>query len=100
MLARQGWIETPTQMSALTEYGLYDHIWQCPTVAVPLALDDAEGELIVMRPISSQRAMTATPVELPAPLIAQLRETILALSGVCGLALDITSKPPGTIEWE
>jgi len=87
-------------MTALTEYGLYDHIWQCPTVAVPLALDDVEGELIVARPISSQRAMTATPVELPASLIAQLREAILALPGVCGLALDITSKPPGTIEWE
>ena len=58
------------------------------------------GELIVVRPVHSARAMTATPVELPAPLLDELREGILALDGVSGLALDVTSKPPGTIEWE
>jgi GMP synthase (glutamine-hydrolysing) len=87
-------------MSALTEHGLYDEIWQCPTVLVPLALDDSEGELVVVRPVRSQRAMTAAPVELPSMLLDQIRTAILALPGVSGLALDITSKPPGTIEWE
>jgi GMP synthase (glutamine-hydrolysing) len=87
-------------MSALTNHGLYDEIWQCPTVLVPLAFDDTEGELVVIRPVRSQRAMTATPVELPAPMVDEVRETILALPGVGGLALDVTSKPPGTIEWE
>ena len=33
-------------------------------------------------------------------LLAELRRDILALDGVSGLALDLTSKPPGTIEWE
>jgi len=87
-------------MTALTNHGLYDDIWQCPTVLVPLAFDDADGELVVIRPVRSQRAMTATPVELPAAMADEVREAILALPGIGGLALDITSKPPGTIEWE
>jgi GMP synthase (glutamine-hydrolysing) len=87
-------------MSALSEHGLYDDIWQCPTVLVPLALGESEGELVVIRPVKSLRAMTATPVEFPPAVLEHLRTTILALPGVSGLALDITSKPPGTIEWE
>ncbi len=87
-------------MSALSEHGLYDDIWQCPTVLVPLALGDEEGELVVVRPIKSQRAMTAMPVEFPPPVLDHLRAAILAIPGVSGLGLDITSKPPGTIEWE
>ena len=45
-------------------------------------------------------AMTATPVELPLRLVTVLRTEILELDGVSGLTLDVTSKPPGTIEWE
>jgi GMP synthase PP-ATPase subunit len=44
--------------------------------------------------------MTAIPAALPPALLAELREKVLALPGVSGLALDVTSKPPGTIEWE
>jgi GMP synthase PP-ATPase subunit len=44
--------------------------------------------------------MTARPAPLPQDLIGELRATILSLPGVSGLCLDITSKPPGTIEWE
>lgn len=37
----------------------------------------------------------------PSPaLVHELRTAIFALDGVSGLALDITTKPPGTIEWE
>jgi GMP synthase (glutamine-hydrolysing) len=87
-------------MDGLRRHGLYDEIWQCPTVLVPLELDGAGRELVIVRPIHSERAMTATPASLPAPLVAELRQGILALPGVSGLALDVTSKPPGTIEWE
>ena len=87
-------------MSALVTHGLYDEILQCPTVLVPLQLEDTSGELVIVRPVHSQRAMTARAVELPEPLLDELRREILALDGVCGLALDLTSKPPGTIEWE
>ncbi len=87
-------------MEALRDFGLYDEIWQCPTVLLPLALGDAVGETVVLRPIRSQRAMTAAPVELPLELLDHLRREILDLPGVGGLTLDLTSKPPGTIEWE
>jgi GMP synthase (glutamine-hydrolysing) len=87
-------------MDGLRRHGLYDDVWQCPTVLVPLQLDGTGRELVIVRPIHSERAMTATPAELPPALVAELRHDILALPGVSGLALDVTSKPPGTIEWE
>jgi GMP synthase (glutamine-hydrolysing) len=87
-------------MDGLRRHGLYDSIWQCPTVLVPLEVDAAGRELVIVRPIHSERAMTATPAQLPEALLADLRERIFALPGVSGLALDITTKPPGTIEWE
>jgi GMP synthase (glutamine-hydrolysing) len=87
-------------MEGLRRHNLYDEIWQCPTVLVPLDLVGDGGELVVVRPIRSKRAMTAAPVELPQALLDELRHDVLALDGVSGLALDLTSKPPGTIEWE
>jgi GMP synthase (glutamine-hydrolysing) len=56
-------------MDALTRYGCYDDIWQCPTVLVPLRFEDTSGELVVIRPVRSRRAMTATPVELPGEMV-------------------------------
>jgi GMP synthase (glutamine-hydrolysing) len=87
-------------MEGLRRHGLYGEIWQCPTVLVPIDLDDSGGEMVVVRPVMSQRAMTARAVELPAALLDELRRDILVLPGVTSLTLDITSKPPGTIEWE
>ncbi len=87
-------------MDGLRRHGLYDTIWQCPTAMVPLMVDGDEGELVVLRPVLSERAMTARPSELPTALIEELRSGILELPSVVGLALDLTSKPPGTIEWE
>ena len=66
-----------------------------------IGLGQSRGrEFVIVRPIHSERAMTATPAQLPAGLLAELREAILALPFVSGLALDVTTKPPGTIEWE
>jgi GMP synthase (glutamine-hydrolysing) len=87
-------------MSGLCRHGLYDEIWQCPTAMIPLIIDGQGQELVVARPIHSKRAMTAQPASLPTALLDELRRDILALEGVSGLALDLTSKPPGTIEWE
>jgi GMP synthase (glutamine-hydrolysing) len=87
-------------MAALREAGIYDDVWQCPTVLVPLSLDGEPGETVVVRPVRSKRAMTATPFELPPAVLDVLREGIRRLPGVSGLVLDVTSKPPGTIEWE
>ncbi len=87
-------------MDALRRHGLYDDIWQCPTVLVPIQLSHEVGETVILRPVTSERAMTARPYPLPKEVLDDLRSSILRLDGVSGLALDITSKPPGTIEWE
>jgi GMP synthase (glutamine-hydrolysing) len=86
-------------MDALARHGLGRVVWQCPTVAIPLEQAGQLGELIVVRPIHSERAMTAKPAELPRPVIEDIQR-IQDLPGVIGLGLDLTTKPPGTIEWE
>jgi GMP synthase (glutamine-hydrolysing) len=65
-----------------------------------MSIDGRGEELIILRPVLSERGMTARPVQLPAALIDGIRGPILALRGVSGLVLDLTTKPPGTIEWE
>ena len=87
-------------MRGLERHGLYDTIWQCPTVLVPVDIDNHHGELVVIRPIVSERAMTAMPFELPPAICDSLIKELLAVAGVAGVALDVTPKPPGTIEWE
>jgi len=87
-------------MDGLHRHGIAESIWQCPTVLVPLEIDGHGREFVIVRPIHSERAMTATPAALPGTLLSELQEAILRLPGVSGLALDITTKPPGTIEWE
>ncbi|MFT7519698.1 MAG: GMP synthase (glutamine-hydrolyzing) [Kiritimatiellia bacterium] len=87
-------------MNALVRHDLYDAIWQCPTAMVPLQLDGVGCEMVVLRPVHSKRAMAAQPVDLPIELLAEVRAAISALSGISGVTVDLTSKPPGTIEWE
>jgi GMP synthase (glutamine-hydrolysing) len=80
-------------MEGLSRHKIYDDIWQCPTIFVPTEIDGRGRELVIVRPIHSERAMTAAPARFPGALIAELRSAILALPGISGLALDITSKP-------
>ncbi|MDW7760589.1 MAG: glutamine-hydrolyzing GMP synthase [Acidobacteriota bacterium] len=87
-------------MDGLRRHGVYDDIWQCPTVFVPLSVDGTGRELVVVRPLHSERAMTAAPARLPDALLDELRAAILKLPDISALCLDISSKPPGTIEWE
>ena len=87
-------------MDGLRRYDLYDRIWQCPTVFVPLSLDGSGAEFCVIPPIHSERAMTASAAFLPEDMRRDLCDRIRALPGISGVGLDLTSKPPGTIEWE
>jgi GMP synthase (glutamine-hydrolysing) len=87
-------------MRAVERHGLMRTIWQFPTVMLPLAIDGHGEELIILRPVLSERGMTARPAPLPQALIDEIRQPILSLPGVSGLVLDLTTKPPGTIEWE
>jgi GMP synthase (glutamine-hydrolysing) len=67
---------------------------------LPLSIDGHGRELVILRPVLSERGMTARPAALPHALIDEIRGPILSLDGVSGLVLDLTTKPPGTIEWE
>lgn len=94
--------------SELTEAGLDAEIWQCPVVllaevrSVGVQGDGRSyGHPIVLRPVSSEDAMTADWSRLPYDLLAKISNRITnEVQGVNRVVLDITSKPPGTIEWE
>ncbi|MBN1539379.1 MAG: glutamine-hydrolyzing GMP synthase [Candidatus Thermoplasmatota archaeon] len=85
-------------MEGLRNHGLYDSIWQCPTVLVPVGFSG--GEMVVIRPVWSERAMTAEVSELPEAFFDDIVPRLLGVGGVDAVAVDVTSKPPGTIEWE
>jgi GMP synthase (glutamine-hydrolysing) len=87
-------------MDALANHGLMSEIWQCPTVLVPVSLNGTGQELMVVRPIYSERAMTARPAWLGEECIKEIKSAIRGIEPISGLAIDATTKPPGTIEWE
>lgn len=82
----------------LESEGLTDSVWQFPVVLVPLRLTD--GESFVLRPVNSTDGMTANFARLPVAVIQRMAREILGLRGVDAVFLDITDKPPATIEWE
>lgn len=92
----------------LTAAGLDDEIWQCPVVlladvrSVGVQGDGRTyGHPIVLRPVSSEDAMTADWTRLPYDVLARISSRITnEVPGVNRVVLDVTSKPPGTIEWE
>lgn len=92
----------------LTAAGLDDSIWQCPVVlladvrSVGVQGDGRTyGHPIVLRPVSSEDAMTADWTRLPYDVLARISNRITnEVPGVNRVVLDVTSKPPGTIEWE
>ncbi|GEM_PF-4000812 len=57
------------------------------------------GESVVLRPVYSERAMTASFADLPIDFVRGLAREIMKL-GVGAVFYDVTNKPPGTIEWE
>jgi GMP synthase (glutamine-hydrolysing) len=87
-------------MRGLERHGLMNTVWQCPTVLVPLCLDGQGSELVVVRPIHSERAMTARPAWIGEACAREITEEILRFPAVGAVAIDVTTKPPATIEWE
>ncbi|MCZ2404346.1 glutamine-hydrolyzing GMP synthase [Paenarthrobacter sp. Z7-10] len=92
----------------LTAAGLDHEVWQMPVVlladvrSVGVQGDGRTyGHPIVLRPVSSEDAMTADWSRLPYSLLARISNRITnEVDGVNRVVLDVTSKPPGTIEWE
>ncbi len=92
----------------LTKAGLDDQIWQCPVVlladvrSVGVQGDGRTyGHPIVLRPVASEDAMTADWVRIPYETLEVISTRITnEVADVNRVVLDVTSKPPATIEWE
>ena len=92
----------------LTAADLDNQIWQCPVVllgdvrSVGVQGDNRTyGHPIVLRPVSSEDAMTADWTRVPYEVLERISTRITnEVPEVNRVVLDITSKPPGTIEWE
>jgi GMP synthase (glutamine-hydrolysing) len=92
----------------LSAAGLDRDIWQCPVVlladvrSVGVQGDGRSyGHPVVLRPVASEDAMTADWARLPAAVLARISTRITnEVPEVNRVVLDVTSKPPATIEWE
>lgn len=84
----------------LFEHNLYTDIWQFPVVLLPVSVNRESGEAIVLRPVSSEEAMTASFYPMDPKLLKQLSKKLMNIPGITAVFYDITNKPPGTIEWE
>jgi GMP synthase (glutamine-hydrolysing) len=92
----------------LSAAGLDREIWQCPVVlladvrSVGVQGDGRTyGHPVVLRPVSSEDAMTADWTRVPYDVLERISTRITnEVREVNRVVLDVTSKPPGTIEWE
>lgn len=76
------------------------YIWQFPVVLVPVYTHDKK-ESLILRPIESENAMTATAAHLPQAVLDRIVSRMqLEVPSVGCIFYDLTGKPPGTIEWE
>ena len=92
----------------LTVAGLDRDIWQCPVVLLAdvrsvgvTGEERTYGHPVVLRPVISEDAMSAQWARLSHELLATISQRITAeVAEVNRVVLDVTNKPPGTIEWE
>lgn len=94
-------------MQEMRESGLYYSLWQAFAVFLPVKTVGVMGDertydnVIALRIVESQDAMTADWAHIPHDILGKISNRIInEVKGVNRVVLDISSKPPATIEWE
>ena len=94
-------------INILKQEGIYDEIWQAFCVLIPVQTVGVMGDkrtyenLIGLRAVTSHDGMTADWYQFEGEVLSKISNAIVnRVSGVNRVVYDITSKPPGTIEWE
>lgn len=94
-------------VNAIKEFGLYDKIWQAFAVFLPVKSVGVQGDqrtfshVMALRAVNSSDGMTADWYAFSAEFLRTVSSRICnKVRSVNRVVYDITSKPPGTIEWE
>ncbi len=94
-------------MEEIKGSGWYEKLWQSFAVLLPIKSVGVMGDertyehVCALRIVRSEDGMTADWVDLPHPLLGRIANRIInEVKGINRVVYDITSKPPGTIEWE
>ena len=94
-------------MEILHEEGVYDEIWQAFSILIPVKTVGVMGDkrtyenLLGIRAVTSNDGMTADWFRMPLEVLSKISNRIVnSVKGINRVVYDITSKPPGTIEWE
>ena len=94
-------------IKTLVDMNEYNNIWQAFCVLIPIKTVGVMGDgrtyenLIALRAVTSQDGMTADWYRMPDEVLMKVsNEIINKVKGVNRVVYDVTSKPPGTIEWE